>query len=498
MKIIDNQPCLEYKELVPEIMSESNFKWHKGQGNIQTIGRGGNGNKVYIVIDSLPPKYRSEVERLLGCPKKAARMATIKEVFEDDRNAEIFFKEHRTSDGTGLGDELIGQLAQSASMLNTINRFEKEGLVRKYFESKAEFWAAVGAYIEKKKIKLPTSYCKMLPRLKAYNEGDGKNYASLIHGNYGNDYSEKVDDLMRGWILATYASPANPIPDLNYLLELYNQEATRRDRKTLKSISTLYRILTTPENERLWMGPRQGYLKLKNKYGYKIKTEMPTLRDSLWYGDGTKLNFFDKDGKLKASYTVYEIIDAYSEAFIGFNIANSENFESQFLAFKMAIKTSTFKPFELRYDNQGGHKKLISSNFLNKLARLSIATRPYSPTGKSIESVFGRFQSQFMARHWFFTGQNITARKASSRANMEFILSNVHNLPTIEEIAQVYIADRQMWNQAPHPKTGLPRIEMYNQSVNSGVQKVNIWDMVDLFWLTTPKPITYRPEFYDL
>lgn len=492
MKLVENTTCLEYHELVPDIMSVSGYHKSRQRGIVKTIGRGGNGNQVWIIYDSLPLKHRLMVDRLHGSPKQEAARVTIKEAFVIDELARTFFHDHRLENGLGLPDSRKELYLQAASMLNTINYFVNENLIRRQFASKTEFWKAVTSYIETEKIDLPTSYCKLLVKLKEYNQGEGKNYGILINRNFCNDYSEKVDDEMRGWLNATYASPANPITDLPYLLELYNQEAERRDKKQLSSIGTLYRLLVKPENERQWMGPRQGYLKLQQKYGYRLRTKMPTMRDSLWYGDGTKLNFFDRDGKLKAAYTVYEVYDAFSECFLGYSITESENFQGQYLAMKMALKFSGQKPFELRYDNQGGHKKLQSSQFLEKLAHLNIATRPYNPQSKTIESAFGRFQSHYMARHWFFTGQNITTKKTSSHANMEFICANLQNLPTIEQVEEIYVADRNEWMAAKHPKAGISRIEMYRQSQNPEAKEVQMWDMVDLFWLTTPKPITYR------
>ena len=38
-----------------------------------------------------------------------------------------------------------------------------------------------------------------------------------------------------------------------------------------------------------------GEMKAHQRYGRKHKTELPPRRDSLWYGDGTKLNLYYKD-----------------------------------------------------------------------------------------------------------------------------------------------------------------------------------------------------------
>ncbi|MCK5015829.1 MAG: hypothetical protein KAS32_02055 [Candidatus Peribacteraceae bacterium] len=157
----------------------------------------------------------------------------------------------------------------------------------------------------------------------------------------------------------------------------------------------------------------------------------------------------------------------------------------------MSVKTAEHRPYQISFDNQGGHKKLENGNFLSKLARLAIKTQPYNGKSKTIESAFGRFQQQFLKREWFFTGQNITTKTLESKANLEFINANKADLPTLAEIKEVYKQRRQEWNEAPHPTTGIPRIEMYRNSKNEEAPKISMWDMVDLFWIQREKSVMY-------
>jgi hypothetical protein len=155
----------------------------------------------------------------------------------------------------------------------------------------------------------------------------------------------------------------------------------------------------------------------------------------------------------------------------------------------MAVKIAGHRPYQIGFDNQGGHKKLKSGNFLSKLARISIKTQPYNGKSKTIESAFNRFQSQFLKQDWFFTGQNIQAKAIESKSNMENIMANKHNLPTLEEIKAVYEKRRKEWNSATHPHTKQPRIESYLNSTNPDAPEIQLWDMVDLFWIERPKPV---------
>ena len=70
---------------------------------------------------------------------------------------------------------------------------------------------------------------------------------------------------------------------------------------------------------------------------------------------------------------------------LGFHISSTEDYEAQYNAFKMAIGFAQHRPYEVKVDGQGGHSKLKSGNFLNKICRLAIKSQPYNGKSKSIE-----------------------------------------------------------------------------------------------------------------
>jgi hypothetical protein len=317
-------------------------------------------------------------------------------------------------------------------------------------------------------------------------------YEGLIHKGYCNKNSEKINDNAKLWVLARWSNQVEKCATVSQLLKEYNNKATIENWKKLKDTGALTNYLE--ETKSMWYGHRHGELKAKAKFDYQHSTKMPSMRDSLWYSDGTKMNLYyqDENGKM-ATCQVYEVMDAFSEVFLGYHISTSENYEAQYYAYKMAAETSEHRPYEIKFDGQGGHSKLKAGDFLSKMARISVKTKPYNGSSKTIESAFGRFQQQIMAKAWFFTGQNIGSKKAESKANMEFILANKENLPTLEEAKAIYKQYRQEWNEATHFKTNKPRLEMYLESTNLKTPKLSIWDMIDLFWITREKPVTVTP-----
>ena len=65
-------------------------------------------------------------------------------------------------------------------------------------------------------------------------------------------------------------------------------------------------------------------MKAHQRYDRKHRTILPSRRDSLWYGDGTKLNLYyrDENGN-KCTTSVYEVVDAYSEVLLGYYISDN-------------------------------------------------------------------------------------------------------------------------------------------------------------------------------
>ena len=338
---------------------------------------------------------------------------------------------------------------------------------------------------------LPGTLARLKTRLKAW-KADG--YQSVVSGKLGNSSALKITGDFLKLIVALKRSKVPVYTDAQ-LFEKANEIAEERGWKPIRSLSGMKKWLNSPSVEPLWYDAVYGEQAARQRYGRKHKTALPTRRDTLWYGDGTKLNLYyrDEQGKVRTTQ-VYEVIDAMSEVLLGYCISDTEDYEAQYHAYRMAIQKSGHKPYEIVYDNQGGHKKLDSDGFIGKICRVHRPTQPYNGESKTIESVFGRFQAQVLHKDWRFTGQNVTAKKASSRPNVEFIEANKDSLYTLEELKDAYAAARKEWNEGVHPATGERRIDMYENSVNEETQEVTLHDMVDMFWVFTKRMATFTDQ----
>ena len=490
--------CVESSWLIDrKIFNRNNYHYHASAGNINVIRRGCRSVKALIEFESIPDRIKSKIVQIAGDPYKKTKHIVFTDYLNTNLEAQKYFQNYVTNDDKALPEKNINEYTANASILTTIDVMMNNKLAKRRAlgVAKTQVWQKMAKVVSELTFNqwphsLPSNHRRLKQK---YNQFKTEGFDSLVHGNFCNKNSEKINDNAKMWLVSRWADQVNKIANTMQLFAEYNKLAKDEGWKKLKSEQTIYNYLHQEDIKPLWYGHRFGEVTAKEKYTMHLKTKMPSQRDSLWYSDGTKLNYYyqDENGKMQTCQ-VYEVIDTYSEVLLGYHISKSEDYEAQYFAYKMAAKTSGHRPYQIGFDGQGGHKKLQSGEFLTKLARLSIKTQPYNGKSKTIESIFGRFQQQFLKRDWFFTGQNITTKKQESKANMEFILANQRDLPSLDEIKATYAKRRKEWNEATHHKTGKPRISMYLESTNAEAPELSMFDMVDLFWILRDKPVTYN------
>ena len=456
---------------------------------------GGKNTPALIAWCSLHTDTQDAIKETWGDPEKTTKHIIFADYLEQDPEAIKFYHLHTLENGQPIAEDIQAIYSAEAAIFKAIHRILHDRVLK----TKAlgtggltDTWKKLSAIVQELPRhtwphRLPKNYRSLQRKYRSFSD---QGYEALIHGQHGHKNSEKLCKAAKKWVLARWARQDDKMPSIPQLLDAYNEQAMERDWKTIKDEKTLYNYLYAPEVKSQWYASRYGELAAKEKYSYQHSTKMPTMRDSLWYSDGTKLNLYyqDENGKM-ATCQVYEVMDAFSEVLLGYHISKTEDYEAQYYAYKMAVQNSGARPYEIRFDGQGGHKKLTSGNFMAKVSRLAIKTQPYNGKSKTIESAFGRFQSQYLKRDPFFTGMNITAKKQESKQNTEFLLANVHNLPTFSQLVDKYEAYRQQWNTAPHHATKQPRLDMYYNSHNPQAPAIDFMEMVDIFWIEREKPV---------
>lgn len=514
MKYLDNELCVTYEELTSgddPVMKYYTLLKAVVRGRIRTAQRGGGeGSHALIIYSSLPEKYKIRFVAKYGDPAELLKQQRMRDRVKIDDKARTFFEDYRYEMNgveTSLSDKLKAEYTLNASVLNAlVIDLEVKTRDRKmYGNSLSSVWENVAATSENlRKIyhhTLPENLVRLKEKISRYKK---ESYASLISGKVGNASSLKITEEAGRFLIALKRSRV-PVYTDSRIFEEYNRVAPEKGWKELKSKRSLTMWFKRPEIEQLWWDAVHGEMSAHQRFGRKHRTELPSRRDTLWYGDGTKLNLYyqDENGDMRTTM-VYEVVDAYSEVLLGYYISDHENFEAQYNAYRMAVQVSGHKPYEIVHDNQGGHKRLEKEKstqepgFFDLICHIHRPTAPYSGQSKTIESIFGRFQQQELNKDWRFTGMNITAKKESSRPNLEFVEANKDKLFTLEELKAHYAEARKAWNEAKHPATGIPRIEMYEKSVNEETDVVTVYDMVDIFWIWTKKPATFTDSGIEI
>ncbi|KAA6351249.1 hypothetical protein EZS27_001395 [termite gut metagenome] len=478
------------------------------RGRVHRLNRGGGlNNQVFIDYSTLPEVYREKFEERFGNPVEVLEQRKKEEAVTLDSNAKVFYSEYRyekAGEMVSLPESLQKEYTLNASVIKMLEAtFQKRKAMRKSLggATKHVFETIVAESEALRDLcghTLPVNAVRLREKMNAFRS---EGFIALLSGKVGNSNTLKISKEVGDYIIALKRSRV-PIYTDTQLFEVFNLEAPIRGWKPLQSIRSLTTYLDRPDVRPLWYDAAYGELKAHQLFSRKNRTLLPSMRDSLWYSDGTKLNLyykdFDEKGKLLIkTIDVYEVMDAYSEVLLGYHIGE-ENYETQYHAFRMAIQTAGHKPYELVTDNQGGHKKLDTAGFLRKICRVYRPTAPYSGQSKSIESVFGRFQSQHLHKLFAFTGQNITTKKENSRPNLEFVEANKDKLYTLQELKVAYAAARKEWNESAHPAMGISRMEMYQKSVNPETVTVNALDMVEMFWIQSDKPHTFTSSGLEI
>ena len=492
----------------PELTSGSNPIFKEGtlnvyasKGKVSRVHRfGGEGGYTLYAWSSIPQKYKVRYMERYGDPEQRMKEAMMRDHIRLDGEAREWFEAFTyEKNGTRehLTEKLIEEYTINASVLKELLKMmaQRRAIRQSLNASAAGAWEVIykssEAMREEYQHTLPQNEARLKAKIKAF-QADG--YSSLISGKVGNQNTIKITPEF-GQLLIALKRCRIPVYTDTQLFEEANRQAEANGWKPLKSLSGMKRWMNSAAIMPLWYDAVHGEQAARQKFGRKHRTALPTKRDALWYGDGTKLNLYYQDENGKVCTTqVYVVIDAMSEVMLGWHISDTEDYEAQYHAYRMAIQTSKHKPYEIVHDNQGGHKKLDADGLFKKLCHVHRTTQPYNGESKTIEAVFGRFQQQVLHKDWRFTGQNITAKKMSSRPNLEFIEENKDSLYTLEELKYAYTKATKEWNSMQHPAYGKSRQDVYDSSVNGETQVVTTHDMVDMFWVTAKRMSTFTDQ----
>lgn len=503
MEMFGKTLCVTFDELVGSgIMSCANYKKHVRDGKFRVLQKGGNGRKVQIAYESLPQSIRAAYDARNPNAKErfSQPQVPLSERLSSDAKAVEFFKRYtpkisldRQAEYVLNAKVLNAMMAKEADMTGRHSTcgFQNKQLVRRTLLALCEVLRRRYQHT------LPKSTARLMEKYAAYKQ---HGYRILVNGNAGNQFARKVG-AREGRLLLRLKRSRFPVYTDMQIFEEYNRQAELRGLNRIESPLTVTNFLYKTSVKLWWYASVHGEVAFKNEFMPQFDTKLPDMPNTLWYGDGTKVNLYYKDYDKRQkrmvvrTTEVYEVMDACTEVFLGYAFG-TENFLTQYAAYRMALETWKVKPHEIVTDNQGGHKKPEAQAFFKKICHLHKTTMPHNGQSKSIESAFGRFQQQVLHKLYNFSGQNITAVKPASHANLDLLMANISRLPTLQEMQEQYIRCRHEWNNMQHPtsEAGMTRLEMYTSLCSPHAEQLDDYDVQDLFKLVSKDSVKYSRQ----
>jgi hypothetical protein len=488
MKIQANILCLELEDLTQAGVPFDTLRKasYRSSSSFDFLDDVSDRRKRLVVWDTLKDEYKAMVLRVFGEPKEylAAQILDRYLILEHDPSDRSFLHSYRSNDDKSL------TLDQQEKYLIAIQYLRLSASVKAMatFANRDEFYHAICRLIKARKICLPTTPATLRRKLREFKkEGIG----SIIPGHIGNKRAQKLTNEQLQWCLSVYGSHQKPSIEMVYTLYLAEAKIQNWPSVTISALKKYFGPGTSWRQAADYM--RDPVLH-KQQYLHSISTSPVARRNSLWESDGTKLNLFYKDanGKIKADLEIYLVADAATQFILGYHISHSEDHTTVYSAFRMAVNAAGVRPYQILFDNGGAHAAHATQKFIKNISSVAFTTMPYNGQSKSIEKTIGEWQDQVLRYFDNFTGMNVKTRTNDSQANMDWLKANKQAIPDKAGAIQQAIESIAVWNRKQQAKGGSP-MERFHKMTEGG-SALQIWDMVDMFWLERKDAVTYRKD----
>lgn len=511
MEYYNNILCVSSKLLVKSDSNPDGFMSYSGihkhctrSGKFDVVRKGkGKDNHLLIDFSTLPVEWQEKLKKMYGTPEKQAEAKPFKDRIVTDEAAKEFFRTYTYDDGIYLADRLKEEYTTNASILNAVHQVytnaseahTRAGKTLRNFWQKAT--NAIDALRAEYKHTLPKNF-RYFQRvydeyIKAIKADPKEGYAVLISGRVGNKNSEKITGDILDWLTTEMAYSRQSI---DMIAMKYPSIAREKGWEVNITPMAFRKRVSQPEIAQMIALKRHGRKGFRKLFGHTFKLKKAAYANDIWVSDGTSLSWYYKtpvysksSGKLlhykAAMATTYVVMDACSRKFLGWSTKegiNKENFEMQLEAYRVALRASGAKPYQLLFDNQGGHKNTESREFYSKLARVYFPTRAHRPSGKPVEQGFKDFQTLKLTEFPFWSGFGRPSHSNLNYApNMEDIEKNIDKLPDFEELNKLLAVTIEEWNELDYSGNGSPN-KIYSECRNPEEQPIAIDDLAEMFW----------------
>lgn len=477
MKFIDTILYIEFGDFIAAGWKEQAVKManHRNGPYWQMIDDPADRRKPLVQYDTLRQEHKDKLQKHFGNPYEYVAKGPIKALVVKDLKAEEFFLNYRFDGSKALPAEHVTKYSKAANWLNMICQWHEDikSLRKELGITKEQFWKHVIDLIKVDNVDLPTSYNRLLQKVREYGN---KGYECLIDWRFGNKLAAKVEDeTSLAMMLELLSLPAKH--DDVMICMHYNNWATGAgyEAVTPQTVANYrrkfgYQITASRDGNAAWY----------NTYGKQIMRQRPTAPMLLWSSDDNDLDLYFIEesyhaGRKQTNHYVrmslIVVMDAHNDYILGYSYGRTTNTELIRAAYLDAmyhlreLTGAWYLPHQLQTDRFGLDVGLSNelAQFYQAIATFTPATAK-APRGKYIERAFGHDWHRNLKTYPNYAGHNVSAKTKLNRENLELVK---RDFPMIDQ-APAYIADHiEKMRCLVDAKTGMSRQQAWLQKFNA-------------------------------
>ncbi|MGQ0738255.1 MAG: hypothetical protein ACT4OJ_04275 [Bacteroidota bacterium] len=428
-------------------------------------------NIVLIEYESLAPAKKKLVIDCFGNPYEHFAKEPIRQMVVRDLKAEAFFLERKLP--TDPKNNIVEKYTIAASWLNMLIKTQDDfrQIKKDLGISAGKFWLTIGEMIQRDNIDLPANHIRLKQKIDVYRE---LGYDCLIHKQFGNSNSKKVDDEVCESLLLELISQPNT--DDVKTCNQYNKWAVKNEKSQItKRTVCSWRL----RHDYLIRAERFGTSDNYNTYGKIITRKRPSAPLLLVEHDDNALDlYFQNPPKAKVYYfnrfVIAVVIDAFNDYPLGWAMAETYTKDLIRFAYLDAVyhirqlTGGWYLPHQIRSDRFGIDKELENdlARFYQSLAIFTPAAVKV-PRGKYIERSFGTTWHQVLSTYKNYAGNNIISKHHVSQ---DFIDANKKNYPTKDQAPEQAFHFINILRHRVNEKTGQSIQEEWIRAFNASAK----------------------------
>ena len=283
---------INYKDLVPEVISYEALKKLCQRGKVRRVVMGGNGREAMYDVESLPVRYRREVYRRYPDLAERQRSEGLMDLIEPNAAAEHYYATYLLDEskerqgGRHLPVAKQREYANNCAILDAIDvQLAKltggEGVKK----SKTEFWAEMAESMPRLKERYPNSLPENARSLqRKYTLYQREGFGTMIHKLYRNQNAAKVLTEEQDAVLLVLVTQYNNLEDTR-IASLYNSIAASQSPCWSTITASTVRNWRKSHPQETAYG-RLGATKFKASKSMQVRRSKPTAPFLHWSLDG--------------------------------------------------------------------------------------------------------------------------------------------------------------------------------------------------------------------